>query len=271
MKSDSLSAALIIGLLCLTPAAWAGRVVANGKVEIGESETGRFIVVLKDAPLATYQGGLPGLAATSILATGAKKLNVTGASSRAYQAYLVGKQDDILKAAAAAIGRAPTVDYRYSVVLNGFAARINRNEAKRIARLPGVAFVKPERLYQLLTEAGPEWIGADAVWAGTPGYPAARGEGVIVGIIDTGINPLNPSFINPGPLNQYDYTNPIGNFVGVCDPNNPNYDPGFPCNNKLIGAWDFTPRVPGNPAGPLETNGQERYSRGGGLEDQLSL
>ena len=68
------------------------------------------------------------------------------------------------------------------------------------------------------------------------------GEGIIVGIIDTGIDPWNPSFLATGG-DGYVHTNPkgAGNYVGVCDPANTGdvYDASFTCNEKLIGAWSY--------------------------------
>ncbi len=78
------------------------------------------------------------------------------------------------------------------------------------------------------------------------------GEGVIVGVIDTGVDPFNPSFAATGD-DGYTHINPRGdgNYVGVCDPNNTEpaagvvaYDPTFPCNAKLIGAWGYTASDP---------------------------
>ncbi|MCX6049409.1 MAG: CHRD domain-containing protein, partial [Chloroflexi bacterium] len=74
------------------------------------------------------------------------------------------------------------------------------------------------------------------------------GEGIVVGVIDTGIDPFNPSFAATGG-DGYTHTNPLGagHFLGVCDPSNVTppaggvaYDPTFPCNNKLIGVWGYT-------------------------------
>ncbi len=225
---------------------------ADAKPSADESETGRYIVVLKDPSVSMYHGGVPGLKGTSLRATGTRKLDAASTHAQAYRSHLLQKHDRVLTEASEKIGRTPETDQRYTVVLNGFAARLSRGEAEKMARLPDVAFVEPERIQQLMTDAGPQWFGADDIWNGAAGLPAAKGEGIIVGVIDTGINPLNPSFQDPGPLDNYDFTNPLGKFVGVCDPENTVYDPSFQCNDKLIGAWDFTSETPGNPAGPVD-------------------
>ncbi|NTU79042.1 MAG: S8 family serine peptidase [Chloroflexales bacterium] len=66
----------------------------------------------------------------------------------------------------------------------------------------------------------------------------ARGEGVIAGVIDTGINPFAPSFVEVGD-DGYTHINPLGPNVyrGTCDPAGAGYQSAFPCNAKLIGAY----------------------------------
>jgi subtilisin family serine protease len=67
-----------------------------------------------------------------------------------------------------------------------------------------------------------------------------KGENVVVGIIDSGINSQHPSFAEVGE-DGYRHLNPYGqnNFRGVCNPSNTFYNPDFECNNKLVGAWTF--------------------------------
>ncbi len=76
-----------------------------------------------------------------------------------------------------------------------------------------------------------------------------QGEGIIVGIIDTGINFTHKSFAPTG-ADGYTVKNPLGegNYKGVCNPNNTptvaegnpsGYNPAITCNSKLIGAWTF--------------------------------
>src|SRR5690606_23949358 len=67
------------------------------------------------------------------------------------------------------------------------------------------------------------------------------------GVLDTGINPSNPSFAATVPVEDggdgYEHMNPLGEgvYLGTCDPaNTDQYDERFACNDKLIGAWDFS-------------------------------
>jgi subtilisin family serine protease len=78
---------------------------------------------------------------------------------------------------------------------------------------------------------------AGAVAGKISGY---KGENVVVGIIDSGINSQHPSFAEVGE-DGYRHLNPYGqnNFRGVCNPSNAYYNPDFECNNKLVGAWTF--------------------------------
>jgi subtilisin family serine protease len=67
-----------------------------------------------------------------------------------------------------------------------------------------------------------------------------RGEGIVIGVIDSGINMQHPSFAEIGE-DGYRHLNPLGqgNFLGACNPSNPYHHPSIICNNKLIGAWTF--------------------------------
>lgn len=85
-------------------------------------------------------------------------------------------------------------------------------------------------------EGGFDWIGAPEIWHGSHDLEPTRGEGVVVGIIDTGINPISDSFAEVAG-DGYRHSNPKGQYFGVCDETADVYDPTFPCNDKLIGAW----------------------------------
>ena len=204
---------------------------------------GLYTVLLREAPLASYDGSLPGLRATSPSITGQAKLDAKSPDSVAYRTYLADKQTRFIKSLETKFNRAIDVKYTYQVVLNGFAAELTKAEAAELALRDDVRMVERNGLNQITTDAGPQWIGAFGIWDGsnTGSLPGTKGEGVVVGILDTGINSDHPSFAEVGPYDEYTHTNPLGAgvYLGVCDPDDPTYDASFVCNDKLIGAWEY--------------------------------
>lgn len=202
-----------------------------------------YIVRLVDPPLASYRGDMSGLQATNPGAASQTKLDVNSPASVAYRQYLAQKQEQVIAAMEQRFGHQIEVRYRYDVAYNGFAAWLTGEEAVELATLPGVAGVQKEFIRYPTTDSGPPWIGAPGIWDGSAtGGPKTMGEGIIVGVIDTGINFDHPSFADVGG-DGYDHANPFGGGVykGWCDPANPNHDAGVHlCNDKLIGAWDYT-------------------------------
>ncbi len=202
-----------------------------------------YIIHLADAPLARYSGELDELPATSPRATGEAKLNVQSAASQAYLAYLAAAQDEIVAAIERTLGHKVEVLHRYRYAFNGISVWLEPAEATRVAKLEGVIKVERNVVEQIDTDVGPRLIGAPAIWdgTGTGGLPGTKGEAVVAGIIDTGVNMDHPSFADPGPVDGFVYTNPLGagNYLGWCNPSNPSYDPKYTCNNKLIGAWSY--------------------------------
>nr|WP_290670346.1 S8 family serine peptidase [Ardenticatena sp.] len=216
-----------------------------------------YIVQLKEPPLALYEGGIEGLAPTANSVTGARKLDVTSPASQAYLAYLDTLHAQRLNAIEQALGRDVEKLFDYKVAFNGFSIRLSPDEAEAVAKVPGVRMVQRDFYRYPLTDVGPQWIGAPTIW-NTYNY---KGEGVIVGVIDTGINMDHPSFADVGD-DGYDHTNPFGsgNYVGWCDPNNPNYDPQWVCNDKLIGVWDFHDAIGDESDGPEDGDGHGSHT-----------
>lgn len=199
-----------------------------------------YIVQLQGQSLAAYRGGIIGLKATSPEVTGRRKLDVNAPESRAYLDYLAQRRAEFLQAAEQRLGRKLTVGYVYDVVLNGLSVELTGQEAAAIVELPMVASVRPNIKRQLLTDRGPGWIGAPSLWgAANACAPGGKcGEGIIIGVIDTGINTDHPSFADIGG-DGYNHTNPFGPGVykGWC---NAGYPKLVTCNDKLIGAWSYS-------------------------------
>ncbi|WP_210650962.1 S8 family serine peptidase [Nocardioides sp. SYSU D00065] len=178
-------------------------------------------------------------------------------SESAYRGELRSEQSELVSSISRITGGEARVLYRYTEALNGIAVQLTRSQAQRVARVDGVAAVQVDFTRELTTDKGPEWIGAPTVWDGSTvpaGFEGNKGEGVIVGILDSGLNPANPSFADTVPEEEggdgYDHTNPLGsgNYLGMCDPASSQYVADWGCNDKLIGYWNFeNPAAGGNP------------------------
>ena len=203
-----------------------------------------YIVQFDDAPVATYGGDVPGYGAISISAAPGAKRDVHSPQAEAYRAYLADRQALAFDAIRAACGRDPETLARFNTALNGLALKLSPMEAERIRSLPGVLAVERETIHYPQSDRSAEFTNATPIWTGDilPTSPtlATLGEGMVIGIIDTGITPENPSFADMDSLG-YVLTNPRGRLYGVGDPDHPEYDPEFPLNAKLIGAYDMVP------------------------------
>ncbi|MCP5094156.1 MAG: S8 family serine peptidase [Chloroflexi bacterium] len=246
---------LIIGLLSsasLRPAQADTEVLFNLE---NATEPGLYLIRLQDAPTSRYRGNISGYEATSPEVTG-QRFNARNQASQRYQQYLEGRQNAHLNAMQQQLDRQVTPSQRFFHGNNGLTVWLTPEEAARVAQLPNVIYMQRDIERILHTDAGPSWISTSDIWNGiaTGGLPGTMGEDIVVGVIDTGINPLNPSFAEVGPVDGYTHTNPKGHYFGVCDPTNTNppsgtsgYDPSFPCNDKLIGAWGYTSVNGGDP------------------------
>ncbi|WP_143704002.1 MULTISPECIES: S8 family serine peptidase [Luteimonas] len=212
----------------------------------------RYIVVFQDPALGAYRGEIQGLAAPQRTANarGKLRLDTRSAAARSYVGYLQTRQRDIEGAMALRLGRPLDVERRMQHAVNGIVVALDANEAARVATLPEVRFVEAYHEYPQDTDTGPRLIGVEPVWAGTnPGATAAfQGEGVVFGILDSGINFGAPSFAAVDPVDGYQHVNPLGSntYLGTCAPGE--VDAGR-CNDKLIGGYNFVCGAPGNTCG----------------------
>ncbi|HZB28705.1 MAG TPA: S8 family serine peptidase [Streptosporangiaceae bacterium] len=141
----------------------------------------RQVIIELDAPPVT--------AAPSAAAGAARtKQEIAQARSRAAAA-----QRDVADRAAAADIR---LGKRRSItdLVNAIAATVPAADVARLARLPGVRAVHPDRLVRASTDVSAPLIGAPDVWKRTDdqGRPA-KGAGVTVAVVDTGVDYTNPS------------------------------------------------------------------------------
>ncbi|MGS0694812.1 S8 family serine peptidase [Shewanella sp. 0m-4] len=202
-----------------------------------------YIIQLMDAPIALYQGERPEFAATSPRSQQPSMrsserfgtLDVKSPAVKSYRSYLTETQDLTASKIRMVAPRAE-IKRRFNIALNGMTMTLSQQEAAKVADLPGVKVVSRAKEYKLFTDVGPKHIGADMVWqgSGVPDGVEMRGEGIVAGIIDTGINSDHPSFAAVAG-DGYVHTNPLGKgeFVGDCV-EYPNM-----CNSKLIGVRSY--------------------------------
>ncbi len=132
------------------------------------------------------------------------------------------------------------VKYDYTLVFAGFSAELTAAEAERLKRTPGVANVWKNQIVHSETFTTPEFVGLDGrsgAWRKEFGSPERAGEGMIIGVIDSGFWPENPSF-GALPTPRKDQKTIDAKWRGTCDVG---IERPVACNNKVIGArWYAT-------------------------------
>lgn len=206
-----------------------------------QAPTKTYIVQLSDAPVATYDGKIAGLAATRPAA--GTKINMASGHVRAYLNYLSRKGAREL----ARVG-SPTVVHRYGVAFPGFAAQLTQAQAEVLKSSANVVSVTESEIRKLDTTHTPEFLGISkpgGLWSQLDANSVpVKGENVIIGMIDSGVWPEDPSFGDkidgnnkPVPYSQggaQNYGPPPAKWKGVCQTGE-----GFTaamCNNKVLGA-----------------------------------
>ncbi len=201
-----------------------------GSKAVVESETGSYIVVMRADPLVA---SIP-----------SDDLDTPAAEA---QSAALDQTHDVVLAEAGVSTDTKVQDF--SNALNGFSAVLDYRQAVALAANPKVSVVLPDELRHLASDEDGDdddgdgaknddlgnFLGLTA--RGEAWKSGLTGEGVVVGVIDTGIWPEHPSFADDGtypphdPLDETDRSScEFGNTAANPD------DAPFACNNKLIGA-----------------------------------
>ncbi len=159
------------------------------------------VVLFREAPLASYRGGVGGIAAAPRLTAKGGRIDTKSAAARSYVAYLQGRQRQYADQIGQSLGRPVRVARGMQHAVNGFITELSPAEAAKVRKQPGVALVEAYREYAADTDAGPALIGAARSFGaayGAVACTAAQGEGMVVAVLDTGINWGSPSFAATG-------------------------------------------------------------------------
>ncbi|GMH27711.1 hypothetical protein Nepgr_029554 [Nepenthes gracilis] len=124
--------------------------------------------------------------------------------------------------------------YSYHYLINGFAVLVTPQQADKLSRSGEVANVVLDFSVRTATTHTPQFLGLpQGAWVVEGGCDSA-GEGIVIGFIDTGIDPTHPSFADNLSENAY----PIPqHFSGICEVTRD--FPSGSCNRKLIAARHF--------------------------------
>ncbi|KAL9146735.1 hypothetical protein ABFS82_13G129900 [Erythranthe guttata] len=185
-----------------------------------------YLVLLEGEPVAFHHGAAPG--------KDGKKPFLHSEASVAHAKHLVDSHDRFLQSKLDA-GSYNKL-YSFKNIVNGFAVHTTRSQVEKLKGGHGVKLVEKDTGAKLMTTHSPEFLGMPAVWTQQGGDRNA-GEGIVIGFVDSGINPVHPSFaydpMHPPLISNYT----TSHFSGSCE-----VGPLFPqtsCNGKIISARFF--------------------------------
>lgn len=199
---------------------------STGSPAQAKQKSANYIVQLKGQTAIAHAQELGELLPTNqLVANTGNRYNASTPAMTAYTKALENKQKQV----AGSIGNV-NILHSFKHTYNGFTAKLNAKQKAQLESHPDVVGVWEDQLEVINTSNTPEFLGLTG--AGGQHTMNIKGEGVIIGVVDTGIWPENPSFADDG-----SYSDPAElGWQGACDTGT---DEAFSCNNKLIGARYF--------------------------------
>ncbi|XP_052150847.1 subtilisin-like protease SBT2.5 [Oryza glaberrima] len=176
-----------------------------------------FMVVMEDDPIISPKSS--------------QKKVMRGEEAQKYKAMTTTKHDIFLDSFLPA-GSYKKL-YSYTHLLNGFAIYVKSEKAiKTLSGAKGVRLIQEDIKMAKMTTYTPRYIGANVVWPLLGGAEKA-GDRVVIGMVDTGIDPSNPSFLSTSDQAKP----PPASFKGTCQTGE--RFPPDSCNGKIVGARWF--------------------------------
>ncbi|XP_024538202.1 subtilisin-like protease SBT2.5 [Selaginella moellendorffii] len=189
-----------------------------------------YMVIMEGDPVSSYAEAF-GAEEVDI---GIGKSSSTKNIVELYKSRLVQQHDKFLQETFASSGAGYQKLYSYHHLINGFAVKLQDHQADTLKSAPGVMLVQKDWRVSKLTTHTPDFLGLPTgVWSQQGGAGNA-GDGIVVGIIDTGIDPTHPSFSGQAFASNSSSNTSSGlkNFRGSCEV------ASF-CNGKIVGARHF--------------------------------
>ena len=227
-------AAVIVLILGMASAPRAEQDVQGERSKRGAGAARTYIVQLSELPVVAYAGGIPGLEATR--PARGQKIDPNDARVRAYVAHLDARHDQVL----GRVGGQKVYDHRYA--FNGFTARLTPGQAAQLRNDPAVVSIEETQEVVMDTATTPAFLGLLDPTSGVWTARGIKGEGVVIGIVDSGIWPESESFSDRTGTGPKDQQSRLGyqqlpGWHGRCVPGEA-FNASH-CNQKLIGAQYF--------------------------------
>ncbi len=217
--------------------------LVDGKISSSLGGAGRVAVIveLMDEPAALTFARSSAVNETSAYGAAANQVSKLKAAQAQFIPQLTGKEFKAIQL------------YTLQRSLNGVAVLVDPSKIERLSRLPGVKAVHRVPVFERTAGNSADFLRVPAVW--TAAAKNLRGEGIRVGVIDSGIDYIHANFGGPGTLEAYTESG-----YGTTAPNQ--YYP----NTKVVGGYDFcgddynangTPeqQIPQPDMDPLDCNG----------------
>ncbi|MGB3685999.1 MAG: S8 family serine peptidase, partial [Ornithinimicrobium sp.] len=223
-RSRSRSYALVAAAVLVAPLGVAQ--VASAQTDGGESTA--YIVQMVDLPIASYDGEVKGFKATKPGV--GERVDTSSAEAQEYGDFLADQQQGAVEAAGA---ETSDILYNYDTAFNGMAVELTGAQAAAMRKDPNVVNVWETEMLTADTVSTPDYLGMsgdDGVWETR--FPGAEGpgDGMIVGVIDSGIWPESASFAELSGVSA------PADWKGECVAGDDDAANNVTCNNKLIGA-----------------------------------
>ena len=146
-----------------------------------------YIVQLKTPSAAEFHAKQRPLASKTGFTREA--LNKNDPVIQSYAAQLAQQQDETLARA----GAGTQLVHRYQYGLNGFAAVMHPSQAHKLENLPEVLQVWEDEVRPLATNHSLEFLELFDNEKGLRGMPGLNGDGIVIGVIDSGVSPEHPA------------------------------------------------------------------------------
>ena len=275
-------------MLLLSAAALAGesslKLIEAGPIGLvgGEdvAETRVYIVQLEQPSTAEHYAKLAKAGAHALVIDKQRsRLDKTSPQLESYRSQLVEQQQEVLSKAGSGVQKI----YSYQYGLNGFAARMSPAQADKLENLPEVLNVWEDEIRPMSLRFTPSFLDLFNTESGLRNARELDGEGVIIGIIDSGVSPEHPSLQDSREADRpracrssWGETSLLGRWLcrrfrklpdvvvfdepetwnGICQPGE-RFDE-TDCDNKLIGARWFIDGA--EASGPID-DGEIRSAR----------